>query len=711
MVARRELVSDGVIPPSRTVLDVAQATNLRLAHENLGFLSAENGLMPRSQPRQALPGSHRAWDDVAAELPDLYRRLAVRTRVDTLPELPAGGDALPSEYLLRAASLLGILAHAYWWEDPDPPGRMPAALAVPWREISERLSRPAPHLSYVDLIVYNWKLIDSAQSDPFRVENMLLLVPTVNNDEERVFYLTQAEILARCTPIVDAAVSAQEAVCDDDADRLVDALGLIASCLDDAVRHSLPKINPAAYARRRVDPVVWAKTVAPFAVPFDKSVPGPSGTASPIVHVLDAFFDRPTYRSRIGREMAELHRWHPPHWQRFVGAVAQTSVPVYVSGHGSRRLRAAYDEALGRYTGESGFLGRHRLKVYGYLELAFKVGRTVTIGGFSGPFQNRVWNEVDNELASAADERRPPVLRADAAPAMSRLRPRGRTVTPSALALHNDDRHGYWLAVDGIVYDVTALRARHPGGVAILEAHAGTDATAVFKRIGHHRNHAVAALRDRYRVGVLDSSHRSELYRTWTNTLYLVAEMENALRVDYGSLPISGSVTPFNLRHRIQVHQRFLETYFDVLAEQVPDRLWRQTLSASSATHDAGWMRRRTNDIRLSAAYAVVCRGAADLSGDVAALAEVDSTAAEAIARRLDTQCRALERANTTFLAGAKRTVRIGVLLLERHASTDAVISNLCRLPDVAAQYCREAVELGSLRQGHAHRRVAPGET
>jgi sulfite reductase (NADPH) flavoprotein alpha-component len=50
-------------------------------------------------------------------------------------------------------------------------------------------------------------------------------------------------------------------------------------------------------------------------------------------------------------------------------------------------------------------LGLHRLKVYGYLETAFKVGRTVTIGGFTGLFRERAWGEVDAEIANARDER------------------------------------------------------------------------------------------------------------------------------------------------------------------------------------------------------------------------------------------------------------------------------------------------------------------
>ncbi len=45
------------------------------------------------------------------------------------------------------------------------------------------------------------------------------------------------------------------------------------------------------------------------------------------------------------------------------------------------------------------------MKVYGYLELAFKVGRSVTIGGFKGVFKDRTWDQVDGELERAREER------------------------------------------------------------------------------------------------------------------------------------------------------------------------------------------------------------------------------------------------------------------------------------------------------------------
>ena len=492
--------------PSQRVLARASDANRHAGHENLGFLSVAHGLMPTAEPTLHLPGTHRAWDDLAGELPELYGRLAVRRAIDALPTLPADRGALADEHLLRAGALLGILAHAYWWADREPPSALPEAVATPWRTVSHRLGRPAPHLSYVDLVVYNWRLVDPAR--PRQVQNMRLLLPTVGNEAEHVFYLTQAEILARCAPVIDAVVRAHGAVRADAADVLIEALETIEACLDEVIRHALPKINPARWSPTHVDPVLWAKTVAPFGVPFYPSAAGPSGTSSPIFHVLDAFFGRATYRTRLGQEMTHLNQWHPRHWRDFVDAIRQTSVRSYVEARGHPPLRVAYDDALARYAGESGFLGRHRMKVYGYLELAFKVGRTVTIGGFSGPFRTRTWMDVDTELAHAADERRARPAADPSTDSAADARPASTVDVPrlprSAVALHNNDRVGYWIAVDGMVYDVTRLRQVHPGGIDILDAHAGTDATAAFHRVGHHGSHRVKALAERYRIGMLD---------------------------------------------------------------------------------------------------------------------------------------------------------------------------------------------------------------
>jgi sulfite reductase (NADPH) flavoprotein alpha-component len=391
--------------PAREVLRRAEALNHELDHENTGFLSEACGFMPQSQPRRRMRREHAAWDQAAEQLPSLYRSLRLRRVLDDLPVLPADPEHLDDAHLLRACALLAILAHAYHYVEVEPPPSLPLAISQPWEEVRRRLGRGAAVLSYIDLIVYNWRLVDEHRPDPMRVDNMRLLLPTVDNQEERVFYLTQTEILSHTSPIVGAVVRAQEAAVHDDSEALECALATITSCLERVVRESLLNINPSPSAGLHVDPVVWAKTVAPFAVPLEKGVQGPSGTSSPIFNTLDVFFGRKHYDTFLGKEIFALRDVYPPFWREMLAALHEVSVPEYIAKKGDPKLLGLLHEAVESYAGKNGFLGRHRMKVYGYLEIAFKVGRSVTIGGFSGMFRDRTWDQVDSELEHSRLER------------------------------------------------------------------------------------------------------------------------------------------------------------------------------------------------------------------------------------------------------------------------------------------------------------------
>lgn len=391
--------------PARKVLDEASLRHRELKNENLGFLSEGCGFMPVDLPRLSLPPAFAAWDQAAALLPELHRTLRLRRVLDDLPLLPADAEHLDEGSLLRAGSLLAMLSHAYQYVEPRPPDRLPEALLQPWKTVRDRLGRGPAVLNYIDLIVYNWRLLNPQRPDPMRIDNMRLAIPTVDNNEERVFYLTQAEILAHASPIVGAVVRAQEAVITDDPEALESELTTIIDCLKRIVRESLLNINPNPGSPYYVDPVIWAKTVAPFAVPFERNVQGPSGTTSPLFNTLDIFFRRQGYESFLGREIYNLRDTYPPLWRQYLQAVGEISVPGYVQQRGNANLKGLLLDAFATYAGEHGFLGRHRMKVYGYLQLAFKVGRSVTIGGFRGVFRDRTWDQVDSELEIARVER------------------------------------------------------------------------------------------------------------------------------------------------------------------------------------------------------------------------------------------------------------------------------------------------------------------
>ncbi|NEQ81271.1 MAG: hypothetical protein F6K26_13790 [Moorea sp. SIO2I5] len=57
------------------------------------------------------------------------------------------------------------------------------------------------------------------------------------------------------------------------------------------------------------------------------------------------------------------------------------------------------------YAGKRGFLSIHRLKVYGFMELGFKIGRTQTNSGFAGETEKRAWEELDDTLEETRRER------------------------------------------------------------------------------------------------------------------------------------------------------------------------------------------------------------------------------------------------------------------------------------------------------------------
>lgn len=586
--------------PAAQWIAFAERLNATRGHENAGFLSLDRGFLPRSDPRLQLARSHSAWDEVASLLPEFYEHGLVRRRIDELPLLSGSEADLANEDVIRAAALLAFLSHAYWYCLPTPVSALPEVLARPWRQVRERLGRDHEVITYIDLIVYNWRRKDP--SGPLEVSNLSLLFPTIGNQEEQVFYLTQLEILARSTDLVLAIVSAQSAALCEDGRRLEQELGELSRGLERIVRVALPKISGQSRHPHFVDAVTWAKTVAPFAVPFRAGIQGPSGTSSPIFNTLDVFFGRRQYSSFLGREIRDLRGTYPRLWRGFLRRVARVDVAASVRKLESPALSEAWDRATEAYAGGDGFLGRHRMKVYGFLELAFKVGRAITIGGFGGAFQDRTWDEVDDELESSRAER-----------PNKQERPSGRVPTQRAplfegaaharyyfsdVARHNSSEHGYWVVLSSSVYDLTHFRARHPGGERILDAYAGMDATHGFERAHRGRPNvekmlaplrigelAEPALDEKRRLVAVSGRAEMELsekllYRAHVRALNLCVEMQNALVIDLSFADRAvhpqakdSELSPYKIVRLAEAHERFLTSELGVLVRETFPRL------------------------------------------------------------------------------------------------------------------------------------------
>ena len=444
--------------PAARVLAAASRRNAASGHENLGPLSESHGFLSQRVPEHDLPPPFDAWVAAVDELPELCRTLRIRARLEELPVLDASAGSLDDRHLLRAASVIGLLAHAYNNVPMRPPDELPQALVRPWLQTSERLGRPAFTLTNTDYIFDNWRLVDPHAADPMRVENLRLLNSIWDHPQPATFILVLVELLARSAPLVGAAVRAQEACLRGDDESLKAELGTMSDTVRSLTRDSLPKISANARAgSRRVDPVVWTKLFAMIPLPVQgagEGVRNASGAETPYFHLLDVVLGRREYETQLGHEAMHFRRAHPPNWREFIAAVGQESISDYVRARRDRELSAAFAELADAYQGRHGLLARHRLKAFAYMEAAFKTGRSSTVTGFSGLFEDRAWETVDASFEAARVER------VRSAPSSSRL---ARVESVEELV------PGAWR----VVLDVAGLSLRcEPGDRCELESRA-----------------------------------------------------------------------------------------------------------------------------------------------------------------------------------------------------------------------------------------------
>jgi hypothetical protein len=111
-----------------------------------------------------------------------------------------------------------------------------------------------------------------------------------------------------------------------------------------------------------------------------------------------------------------LRHWFPKNIQDFIEALDDPDyrIPEYVekveariaAGEDLPHLRRAYDQARLAYAGERGWMGQHRYKVFGFLQIVSKAGRTNTNGGVAEG--EKPWEAVHKELHNSRAERLPP---------------------------------------------------------------------------------------------------------------------------------------------------------------------------------------------------------------------------------------------------------------------------------------------------------------
>lgn len=227
--ARNQLELDGFNASEHDLLAVAlgaPARQVMLRAEEIGpqtgwkdgYLSAEHGMCPVDYDYSVAalarsPG--RVWSDLCERMPGVVARGRVRESVAALPMVDGMEDTIPDNALWAAVVALGMLSSIYRYEErndgqegvvaasrsntrPNCPmgddfgeelAGIPLTIALPFYQISHRMGRALPYLSFPDQSSYNLKIKDPTSTYPYlaRFDNTELRWPMFGERAEVTF--------------------------------------------------------------------------------------------------------------------------------------------------------------------------------------------------------------------------------------------------------------------------------------------------------------------------------------------------------------------------------------------------------------------------------------------------------------------------------------------------------------------------------------------
>lgn len=292
------------------------------------------------------------------------------------------------------------------------------------------------------------------------------------------------------------------------------------------------------------------------------------------------------------------------------------------------------------------------------------------------------------------------------------------TYEASDLVLRNDEAHGWWMAINGAVYDVSEFRQLHPGGFRIIDDNAGCDATVEYEAVRHHQDSEIEAMLAMYKIGflrrldlgpawgiALHGGHTRyvplvEVFATWMRHLYLVVELQNSLRNDTSILDAalttgedSASVTPLKLMLAADLQSRMFSLYLPAAVGEGLYELWALACGLFDPESDVRELPGVLRELAESASAERAVGGANGLR-DAVLGDHMDVDAATSMLTEL-------RIANAELLDATKLLLRAGLIVFETHEAhvvergADELMDSLRAIPaTVAAYYERVATTI-----------------
>ncbi|GKT49099.1 uncharacterized protein ColSpa_09280 [Colletotrichum spaethianum] len=223
-VNEQDLLAVALGAPARQVMLRAEEIGPQTGWRD-GYLSTEHGFCPPDYDEAAgalarSPG--RVWSDLCERMPGCVSRGRVRESIAAAPVIEGTEDIIPDQALWAALVALGMLCSIYRFEQKydgnegvnattnptklklsckmgDYLGEelvgIPLSIALPYFQVSRRMGRTLPHLTFVDQSSYNLKIKDVTSSYPYvaRFDNMELRWPMFGERAEVAFLKGVAE--------------------------------------------------------------------------------------------------------------------------------------------------------------------------------------------------------------------------------------------------------------------------------------------------------------------------------------------------------------------------------------------------------------------------------------------------------------------------------------------------------------------------------------
>lgn len=217
--------------------------------------------------------------------------------------------------------IISALSMAYIWTEEPVADRLPAALAVPWAAIADRLGRP-PMITHASVVLFNWRRLDP--SDGIHADNLACTQHFMGGMDEQWFFTATTALEATGAPALQPLVQAKAAATGGDVERVTKLLT--------QVRQTFAEVNVALLRiYEKCEPFIFYNCIRPFLTGWDQTgilfegvsetplkLHGGSAAQSSLIQAYDAALGIEHLHAETQPFLTLMRDYMPPKHRKFV---------------------------------------------------------------------------------------------------------------------------------------------------------------------------------------------------------------------------------------------------------------------------------------------------------------------------------------------------------------------------------------------------------